>query len=111
MKEEDFLCGLHYCLQRGYYSEAVIKEFVEILEKNNFAFPDFEDFLTDEEQFFQEKPLSNLFNRRATVYARMYSNAVYRIKILNELKKMKETDPKFMDFIKRNKSAEKSDES
>ncbi len=49
MKEEDFLCALHYCLQRGYYSEIVVKEFVEnILEKNNYNFPDVEKFLKQE---------------------------------------------------------------
>ena len=110
MKEEDFLAGLHYCLQRGYYSETVVKEFMDILEKNNFDFPDFEYFLADEEQFFHDKPLSNLFNRKATLYARIYSNAVYRIKILNELKKMKQTQPNFIDFIKKNKSTQNTDQ-
>jgi hypothetical protein len=38
----------------------------------------------------------------------MYSNAVYRIKILNELKKMKQADPKFMDFLKKGKNIQQS---
>ena len=39
----------------------------------------------------------------------MYNNAVYRIKILNELKKMKLHDSKFMDFVKKTKQTQNSD--
>ncbi len=43
MKEEDFLCGLHYCLQKGYYSETVLREFVEnIMQRDNHGLPSFE---------------------------------------------------------------------
>lgn len=38
------------------------------------------------------------------IYCRMYSGAVYRIKILNELKKMKKHDSKFMDFLRDQKN-------
>jgi len=38
------------------------------------------------------------------IYSRMYSGAVYRIKILNELKKMKKHDTKFMEFLKEQKN-------
>ena len=109
MKEEDFLSALHYCLQRGYYSETIVREFVEnVLEKDNFNFPDFEAFLKEEEEFFPDKPLTGIFNRRALIYCKMYSNTVYRIKILNELKRMKQFDPKFMDFIKNTKQSQQS---
>lgn len=38
------------------------------------------------------------------IYSRMYNGAIYRIKILNELKRMKKHDAKFMDFLKEQKN-------
>ena len=81
---------------------------METLKRNENGIGNFDDFLKDEETFLYEKPLSNIYNKRAQIYCRMYSKAVYRLKVLNELKKMKKYDPKFMDFLKNPKTTEES---
>jgi hypothetical protein len=48
MKEEDFLSGLYYCLQKGYYNENILKHFFEnILSKNDYQFLSFEEILQE----------------------------------------------------------------